>query len=430
MNNLVEWIIESVNKYSNKVFIIDNDIKITYKEFYNDILKVYNVVDRGKVLLKSSNKYNYVLSFTASLFKRSLPFLSNPKSNVYDSYTFDQIIDDEIVNKGLTYEPADYKYQEFDELSPACVILSSGTSATPKPIVLSHKGMAKNIESGFKIYYVDPNWVYVNILPLDHAFGITSDFLDMMFSGTTICYSYSIIEFFLNLKKYNPDSINIPINILQPLIEIINTNGIESLGSNIKQILVGGSKCSKSLVEEFKKYNITICTSYGLTECSPCVSICSPKNFMIESDGKIFDCHNVEIAENGEIIVKGDSIMLNYYDLFEKGIIADEVHTKDIGYIKDGFLFVTGRLDNLLVLDNGFKIQPETFESHIKEIDGVVDCVLYLKHNKLTLDVIKDDKLKDDIRKMHNDLDLTVNYVDKIEKNALGKISRAYYRDK
>lgn len=430
MKNLVIWMLESIKKYGDKVFIVNKEKEYSYNDYYKDMMRVYKSIDGYKVLIKPTDKYFYTLAVGACLFKHTMPFLSNPSSNVYDNYKFDLVIDDGFISNALNNKFEEYVYNDFSNNDVACVLLSSGTSQVPKPIVLSHKAMARNIEAGFEIFYIGSNWKFVSILPLDHAFGITSDFLDLMFSGATICYSYTIIEFFMNLKRYNPNQISIPINILKTICQMLDESGKQVLGNNMEQILVGGSKCSQELVDYFKKYNVTVCTSYGLTECAPCVSISSPKYFKENSDGKVFSCHKIVIDEDGRILVKGDSIMLNYLDLYEKGIICDVVDTKDIGYVdEDGYIFVTGRADNLIVLDNGFKIQPESFEKDLMKVPGIIDCVIYYYDKMLYLDVIKNNELVEDLNKKYDYLEININFVSDIKKNVLGKIDRGYYKN-
>ena len=151
---------------------------------------------------------------------------------------------------------------------------------------------------------------------------------------------------------------------------------------------------------------------------------------MLDSDGKVFDCHHISFSEENEIIVSGDSIMLNYLEEYDKGIIAKEVHTKDVGYLKDGYLFVTGRLDNLIIMDNGFKIQPETFEKELLLNNPFIkECVIYYFNSTLNLDVIMDESHVKELRNKLDYLDIRINPVSEIKKNALGKISRVYYKN-
>ena len=432
--NLVELVLASFKKNKNKPIIINKDIEYSYDKFFYDARKVCRYIKDGRILLKPVDKYYYALSFIACLFNHSMMFLSNKDSHIYDDYKFDQIIDDEFIQNILDKDEEPISIDEintvFNDDDPMMVVLSSGTSLQPKPIVLSYKAVRKNIESGFKIFHVDSNWTFVSLLPLDHAFGITSDFLDLLLSGVKVVYTYSLIEYFVFLRKYSPDMINIPITILKTLKDMMKEQGKSVLGNNIKQILVGGSKCYKEIVYFFKEYDITVCTSYGLTECAPCVSICSPEHFMLESDGMVFDCHKIRFSEENEIIVSGDSIMLNYLEEYDKGNIVKEVHTKDVGYIKDGYLFVTGRLDNLIIMDNGFKIQPETFEKELlTKHPYIKECVIYYFESKLYLDVIMDEKYVKELRKELDYLDINIIVVNEIKKNALGKISRIHYKN-
>ena len=433
-NNLLEIVISSIDRNREKIFIVNKNIEYSYSKFFSDARRIYPYIKEGRILLKPVDKYFYALAVIAGMFKHSMLFLSNKDSSIYDDYKFNQIIDDEfikgILDKNEEPVPVNELNTNINEDDPFIVVLSSGTSLKPKPIVLSYKAVRSNIQAGFRIFHLDPNWTFVSLLPLDHAFGITSDFLDMLLSGTRVVYTYSLIEYFMYLRKYSPDMINIPITILKTLQEMIKEQGKAVLGNNIKQILVGGSKCYKEIINFFKEYDITVCTSYGLTECAPCVSICSPEHFMLESDGLVFDCHHIRFSDEGEIIISGDSIMLNYLEDYDKGEIVKEVHTKDVGYLKDGYLFVTGRLDNLIIMDNGYKIQPETFEKELLiKHPYIKECVIYYIDNVLYLDVIMDESHIKELRKELNHLDIHINVVDEIKKNALGKISRVYYKN-
>lgn len=424
--------LDAVEKYSDSVLMVDQGQSITYREFFEIAKKIYAHLPKGKVCINVQKKSLYTATFMATLMRGSTAFLRNPfeQSSPLDIYQFDITVNDEMVKSFLEdNNEVEFKYQKIEPSSPAAVILSSGTSKDSKAIVMSHKAMITNILNGLSIFTIGTGWTFVSILPMDHAFGITSDFVDLMITGNRVVYSYSVLEYFSNLKNYSPDSISIPLNICQTILGLLKQNGKTAVvGDNLKQVLVGGSKCDSNLVNEFKPYGISICTSYGLTECCPCISVSSPTHFKEGSDGKIFDCHKIEIAEDGEIIVRGDSIMLNYYDEYMRGEIVNEIHTKDIGYVEDGFIFVIGRKDNLIVLSNGMKIQPEVFEAKLKQNEGVIDAVIYMKGDRLTLDVVFDKNSKFDVRKALNYLDIDINFVSEIKKNQMGKVSRKDYR--
>lgn len=431
MKDLIYEFLEAINKYKDTILFVNKDREISYNDFYNDASKVLKHINGYKVLIKCQDKYNYILAFTASLFNHSMPFLSNYESHVFDNYKFDLIIDDDFINEAL--KDNDYKlyeYSEFDMNEPMIVLLSSGTTATPKPVVLTHKCFMTNHHSATKASCLTPDYTYISILPLDHIFGFKTDFIFPVLNKGKVVFAYSLVEYFLFIQKYNPDKLNMTVSLFKNLDELLKIRTKEKLCPNLKEAFVAGSKCPKELVLEYKnKYNIEIHNSYGLTECSALVSINNGKHFKLGSDGYIIDCHKIRIGDNDEIIISGDAIMPNYLDLYEKGIYVDEIHTKDIGYIEDGYLYVIGRIDNLIVLENGFKIQPEPFEEKIKLNYDISDCVLYLKNNTLNLDIVGDKTQADLIKKDYPDMYLNINLVNEIKRNQTGKILRSYYKE-
>ena len=428
MKDLNIWFLEIIKKYNKNIAIIDGNKEASYNDVYIDASKVYKHISNGKVLIKCANKYNYSIAYMASIFKHAMPFLSNPESNVYDNYKFDNIIDDEFVNNCL--KDNDYKlyeYEEFDNNMPCMVILSSGTTATPKPVVLSHKAVCLNLESVRRESKIPLEKNVISFLPLDHIFGMRLDLIDSFINADKLVYVYSLLDYFLKIRKYHPYKINIPTSILYNIKDLLEQEGLDRFDPDLERIVVGGAKCPKDLQIEFKeKYNIDIYNSYGMTECCPSIAFNSKEHNLAGSDGHILDCQHIRIGDNDEIIISG-AIMLNYLEEYEKGIIVKEIHTKDIGYVKDGFLFVTGRIDNLIILDNGFKIQPEAFEEKIKEEFNLTDCILFYRNKELYLYIASNEKVKEEIENKYSNMYLNVKIVDLIKKSKLGKIDRKYY---
>lgn len=433
MKDLNYLILEAINKYSDNIAFIDKGKTITFQQFYIDVSKTYKYLNEGRTLIKCDNKYYYIVGLTASLFKINMTFLSNSNSHLYDDYQFSNIIDDSFIENSLNRDEYElYQYQEFDNNLPAMVITSSGTTAIPKPVVLSHKAIYSNIVSGQKIYTFEPEWTVGSLLPLDHAFGIRTNFLGPFVEGVMVVFCYSLIEFFANLKNYRLGRITVSVSLFKNLKELVELEGKENICPNLRCIGVGGSKSDAKMIKEFaEKYDVLIMNGYGLTECTPYVAYTTQKYYKEGSEGYILDCHKVRISSDNEIIISGDSIMLNYLDQYEKGIIVDEIHTKDCGYIIDNYLFVTGRIDNLIVLPNGYKIQPEPFEEEICDKYDVKDCVLYYKEkdNLLCLDIVSSNDVLDKIKKDYEKIYLNVFLTDKVERNQL-KINRKYYKER
>lgn len=430
MRDLNEGILEAINKYKDCIGFVYNGLEKTYQQLYIDSSKIYKHMRKGKTLIKCQNKYYFLASFVAALFHHNMPFLSNFESHVYDDYQFADVVDDNFVENALADEEYNlYQYEEFDNNIPAMVVLSSGTTKEPKPVVISHKAIVNNIRAIMKISNSKINWTYLSILPLDHAMGIRGDFIDAILYGGKIVYTNSLMDFFLNIKKYNPERLTLSVSLLNNLKEILKSEGKANFCPNLLYITVGGSKIHEEDYNYYRdNFGIYLVNGYGLTECTPTISLNTPKFHMFGSEGYILDCHKIRISDEGEIIVSGDSLMLNYLDLYEKGILCDEIHTKDCGYIKDNFLFIIGRIDNLIVLDNGYKIQPEKLEEEIMTKYQVKDCVLYYKNKQLYLDIVADVDKLNQIKKEYEKLYIEYHLVDHIEKNRLGKINRAYYK--
>ena len=131
MKDLNLWFLEIIKKYNKNIAIIDGKKEATYNDVYIDACKIYKHISNGRVLIKCANKYNYSIAYIAAIFKHAMPFLSNMESNVYDNYKFDNVIDDEFVNKCLRDNDFKlYEYEDFDNIirnyfnSKACCFIS------------------------------------------------------------------------------------------------------------------------------------------------------------------------------------------------------------------------------------------------------------------------------------------------------------------
>ena len=161
---------------------------------------------------------------------------------------------------------------------------------------------------------------------------------------------------------------------------------LDALGGNMRFIISGGAPLDKKVAKGFNELGIDLVQGYGLTETAPVISA---ENFKKKKSGSIgFPMDNVEVEivdkdENGigELRVKGPNVMLGYYENEEetKKVIRDGwFYTGDLGYIdKDGFLFLTGRQKDMIVLKNGKKVFPEELETLINRLDLVKECIVF-----------------------------------------------------
>ena len=174
-------------------------------------------------------------------------------------------------------------------------------------------------------------------------------------------------------------------------------------------IICGGAPLGAELVKNFDSFGITVLNGYGITECSPIVAVNRNKFNVVGSVGVPLSCNEVKIAEDGEVLVKGDNVMIGYYHNEvenEKVFVNGWFRTGDIGEIDEyGALHITGRIKNLIILGNGENIPAESIEQEIYTILYVKECIAYGRDNAIVAEVYLDeavaeakDRIKDDIK--------------------------------
>lgn len=298
------------------------------------------------------------------------------------------------------------------------ILFTSGTTSASKAVMLSQKNLVSNIyalNSVEKMYETDRNLAF---LPLHHTFGSTG-LLFFLSNGVSNVFCDGLKYIQKNLQEYN-----VTVFVCVPLLlEAMNkkilkeiekqgktklikiatkiSNFLLKFGIDIRRKLFkdiinnlgglrmaisGAAAIDKTVVENFTNFGIRTVQGYGLTETSPVITAENDKNIRYGSVG--FPMRNVEIQiyepnENGigEIIAKGPNVMLGYYENEEatKEVLIDGwFHTGDLGYIdKDGFLFITGRKKNVIVMKNGKNIYPEELEVLISKLPYVAENMVF-----------------------------------------------------
>ena len=272
--------------------------------------------------------------------------------------------------------------EDGDPYTPCTAALSSGTSAEPKCILLSQRGILASALYGGEQYGFWEGERLVHVLPYWHLFGLAADLIAPMTYGACVCMPDSPIGFFSTMKKYKPNSVSIPPALAFGICKAIGRVGsVEAVtGGSLQKVLVAGAALDLDTSQKLLSYGVTPCTAYGMTECSPCISISSPNDCYIGTVGKPIGCMEVHIADDGEITVRGENVMVGYLndERATKEKIRDGwLHTGDIGcFDSAGNLVITGRKSNMLVFSNGFKCIPEAIEAKISELPFVDESLL------------------------------------------------------
>lgn len=313
-----------------------------------------------------------------------------------------------------------------------CMLFTSGTTSMSKAVMLSHKNICANLMDIASVLKIDENDTLLSFLPLHHTFECTVGFLYVLYKGSSIAYCEGIRHIANNIKEFEITAmISVPAlyeNIYKRVMKSIEKKGKlaevekimklagmlskvgidfrkkmfkeihESLGPKLRLMVNGGAALDYEVEKGFNELGFRIVQGYGLTETSPVIAAGTDFAQRLGSVGKVFPSLKVKIInknENGvgEVLVKGPSVMLGYYqneeankEVFEKGWF----HTGDLGYIdKKGFLFLAGRKKSVIVLKNGKNVYPEEIESIINRIDGVKESFVYGKPEENNEDDLK-----------------------------------------
>lgn len=306
------------------------------------------------------------------------------------------------------------------------IIFTSGTTGTSKGVMLSQRNLVTATLDSNGIIDCHEDDMFVSVLPIHHTYEFTCSQLALPNAGATTMINDSIKNTLRNFAKYKPTALILVPLYVETIYKKIWTEidkkgkrktvraamkmsdgllkmGIdirrqlfkdvhEALGGRLKYIVCGGAPLRPELVKDFDSFGINICEGYGITECSPLVS-CNPMGWKkYHSVGLKVNSVNVRIDkvnetdETGEIVVKGDNVMLGYYKNPKATVevFTDDgwFKTGDIGFIdKDNFIFITGRKKNVIILSNGKNIFPEELEEYITADPRVAECVVVGRKN-------------------------------------------------
>lgn len=331
----------------------------------------------------------------------------------------------ELIKKGKKLiSDGDNRFVEakIDNEKMSIMLFTSGTTSKSKAVALSHKNLCTNIQDIASMFDIAPGDVMLSFLPLHHVFESTVGFLYPIYAGASIAYCDGIRHIAENIKEYKITAmISVPIlyesmykkvmrgiakkgklekvqkgmkisNFLMKLhIDVrrkIFKEIHDLLGGKVRLFINGAAALDPEVEKGFNSLGINMAQGYGLTETSPVLAAGNgyPKYSRRGSVGKPFPSVEVKIDNPdsdgvGEIIAKGDSVMLGYYDNDEatkEAIVDGWFHTGDLGYFdKDGYLFISGRKKSVIVLKNGKNIYPEELEGLIGRVDGVKESFVY-----------------------------------------------------
>ena len=313
----------------------------------------------------------------------------------------------------------EYISTKIDENAMNILLFTSGTTSKSKAVMLSQKNIASNIYAILKVEDIRSTDSNLAFLPMHHIFGSTC-LIMMLACGVKTSFPDGLRYVSQNLKEYEVSVfVGVPLlveAIYNKIVKEIDKQGktklikiaikisnfllkfhidirrklfkqiIDQLGGKMRFVISGGAPLDPKVQKGFIDLGIDMVQGYGLTETSPVIAAENKFKARNGSIGVPMENVTIEIAnkdENniGELRVKGPNVMLGYYENEEETskVLKDGwFYTGDLGYIdKDGFIFITGRQKNMIVLKNGKKIFPEEIETLVNRIDLVEECMVF-----------------------------------------------------
>ena len=275
-----------------------------------------------------------------------------------------------------------------DDLAMIC--FTSGTSGSAKGIMLSIRNMSNNARNIIDGYPDDDINAFLSVLPMSHIYGFMTEIIGQLLKGKHIyilCSLLTIENLYKSICITRPYALSLIPQLISGLMRT-HQDWIFLL-KTCKQIYIGGSIFDEEVENQLLANNIPISIGYGQTETGPLISYSITAEYKQGTCGKIVDGMTARISPIGEILVKGENVMLGYYknpEATAQKIDKDGwLHTGDKGYMdEDGYLYVTGRIgQDMIVLPNGENIHPEDIENKINALPEVQESIVVARDGHL-----------------------------------------------
>lgn len=427
--------------------------KKTYKDFYEDVTNLTNYLSnnfKGKhIAIIGENSYAYIVLFFSIIISNNVAVLIDKDleelkinellkksdckivfysdycnlelSKKYKYYKIDSIFDIIEEKKFPTYKENKVKFDY------RVIFFTSGTTGNNKGVMLSEKNILTDIYAASSLF--EPDGLIFSTLPFHHAFGLITSILKPFYYHAPVFINSSLKYLTKELIESKPNTMFVvPIfienfykqiwknarlkkqdKLLKAMIKISDTllslgidlrstmfaSILKNFGGNLKYIICGGAYLDKKYIKYFRSLGIEILNGYGITECSPVLAVNRNHHYKDGSVGQVVKNTKIKI-KNNEILVKGDIVMLGYYkdnDATKSVMENGYFNTGDFGYLdEEGFLFITGRKKNLIILSNGENISPEVIESALSQYKGISEVIVYEENNKLIASIYPEEE--------------------------------------
>ena len=396
---------------------MDKELDVT------EICKFLDIVEAKAIIYSKSFNEKFVDAIQNN--KTGVQYFI-PVTPAYDStfdakvISFEQVLtkgEERLNGEGYTF-PAIQSRETMAEM-----LFTSGTTGTSKCVMLSQKNIFSAASAACETVCFSPEDVIMSVLPVHHTYELMCILAAALY-GMEVCINDSLRHVLKNLQVFKPTGLVLVPLFLNTMYKKIWTEAertgkdkvlkgalatsktllsmgidvrrklfktvLDSFGGRLDHIICGGAKLNPDLIAAFEDFGISVFEGFGITECSPLTNVTPYYNRKYGSIGPSVPCCRCRIADpqpgdhpfpEGELQIKGDNVMLGYFNNPEANAAAFTedgwFRTGDVAYKdEEGFVYITGRMKSVIVLENGKNVFPEEIEEYLDEIEAIAECVV------------------------------------------------------
>lgn len=331
----------------------------------------------------------------------------------------------------LLEEQRNFVDAEIDREAMCSLLFTSGTTGLAKGVMLSHKNLTANVYNMSKFVDVSKNWTGLSVLPMHHTYEMTCHVFTCMYQGCCVAICEGLKYIVKNMAEAQANvMLGVPLIFesmhkkvwkkaeesgkaekMRAAVQLSKKLGKfnikstkklfkavhQAMGGHMQMLISGAAAIDPVVIEDFNAMGITMFQGYGMTENSPIIAVNKDRYYKPASVGLPMPGTEIKIIDQdengvGEIICRGDSVMLGYYENPEetsKVLIDGWLYTGDYGYFdKDGFLYISGRKKNVIVTKNGKNIFPEEVELYLSKCEYIKEVVVWGVEDEKTGDTV------------------------------------------
>lgn len=266
---------------------------------------------------------------------------------------------------------------EVDEKDGCMIMFTGGTTGKSKGALLNHGAVMQGVVNGCYGYEQVFHHRMMLVLPLSHVFGLIRNLLSSLYTGSTLFIVRNNKDMFRDIAQFRPTMLVVVPALAEMALMLSKKFGRNMLGEDMKYIICGAAAVAPYLVGEYKKFGVSLFPGYGLTESANLVSGNPESDRKPGSVGLPYPNQELMI-EDGELLLRGRNMLDCYVGEEEQAWHEGWFHTGDLARFDDeGFLYITGRIKEVIVLDNGENISPAELEARFNELPFIQDSQVF-----------------------------------------------------